>query len=168
MDCLKKTLTIICLLLLLYSCNPQSNSSIDRKNTIEDTISDKKTETADTSIGGLDKVADSLKREIGNRTSESNVFEELLGKWVFVKSFLGKGRSIDAPSFSILRRNIESAGYAYFVHFSNDEQDELLFKLNGSTLTYGDGYGTFEYDSSTGHLFVKISDISNAEYQRSN
>lgn len=63
---MKKSLTVICILLLLYSCNPQSNSSTDKKNTIGDTISDKK--TADTSIDGLDQVVDSLKREIGDRT----------------------------------------------------------------------------------------------------
>ncbi|HEY8784352.1 MAG TPA: hypothetical protein VIM16_22180 [Mucilaginibacter sp.] len=166
---MKILLTIICLLPFLYSCNSQPDSSADKKLAIGDTITDKKTDIADTTPVGLDGVVDSPKREIRSRTPELNIFEKLVGRWVFVKSFLGKGRSIDVPSFTIVRRNIESAGYAYFVHFSDDSQEYLLSKQDESTLTYGDyGYGTFEFDSSTGHLVVKISDISNAEYKKSN
>jgi len=59
------------------------------------------------------------------------------------------------------------------VRFSNVEQEYLLIKLNENTLVYGGNdygvfTGAFTYDTATGHLLLKISDISNAEYKKQN
>lgn len=160
---MKKLLIIIPLLTLVYACdlspnsNDTSRSAIDNKNTNQ-SISDT---TNDSAIH-------LLKTEVKNKNGGLNLFDTVLGKWIFMKRFIDKDRSIDALSFSIIRENVDSAGYAYFVHFSNDEQDELLTQQDDSTFTYGDnGYGTFVYDAHKGHLLVKISDISDAEYRKS-
>lgn len=145
---------MICLLLFLCSCDSQSDSSTSEKNSIVDST--------------LNKKNDSSTNEKVAKARQSDVFEDALGRWVFVKRFLAKERSFDAPSFTILKRKIESAGYAYFVHFE-DGQDELLLKMDDNKLTYGDNvFAIFEYDPSTDHLFVKIRETSDAEYKRSN
>jgi len=162
---MKRLPIIIIFMFLLFSCNQQSSSSDDKESTTADTVSKNGKDTTGTTASNPS--ADSLK-QIRKATLEPNIFERIVGRWVFVKSFLPEGRSIDASSFSIKRAQIESAGYAYFVRFSGDEQEWLLSEEDSNTVTYSDGYGTFKYNTSTDHLFVTISDISNAEYRRSN
>jgi len=155
---------IIISMFLLFSCSQQSNSSDDKELTATDTALKNGEGTTDTVVST--NHADSL-MQVGNTALKTNIFETIVGKWVFVKSFLPEGRSIDASSFIIKRAQIESTGYAYFVHFSGDQQEWLLSEQDPNTVTYSDGYGTFKYDPSNGHLIVSISDISNAEYRKS-
>ncbi len=158
--------TIASLLMLMMASCQQPNTSLDKENAIGDTVLNKKTDATETTSSGLNKAADSLKKEVNNRALGSNIFVKLVGRWVFVKSFLGEGRSIDATSFSIIRRNVESVGYAYFVRFPDSEQNWVLTEQDSNTVTYSDGYGIFAYDYHTGYLRVKISDISDSEYKK--
>src|ERR1700739_4950324 len=99
---MNKSLKFVPLLVFLYSCNTQPNASID----IKDSTTNKKNDAID-SIS-LDLKTNYIKKErIKQLRNESNIYEEVIGKWVFVKSFLDKDfDSFITPSFSIYRTNI--------------------------------------------------------------
>ena len=149
---------------LFFSCSQKSNSSDGGESLAVDTIS--KNSKDSTAANVTNKSPDSTKK-ISEVPSEFNIFERIVGRWAFVKSFLPKGQSIDDSSFSIRRVQIESAGYAYFVRFSGDEQEWLLAKDDYNTVSYSDGYGIFKFDDSTGHL-IFTGGMSNAEYRKVN
>ena len=99
---------------LFFSCSQNSNSSDGRESLVVDTISTNSKDSTATNVSS--NPPDSTKK-IDEVPSELNVFERIVGRWVFVKSFLPKGQSIDESSFSIRRVQIESAGNTYFVRF---------------------------------------------------
>lgn len=162
---MKISTKLLFLPLLICSCNthPNSTSGTQDSTTVTDTSGN----------GNSTLKVDTPKSESPSQTrNQSDVFESEVGSWVFVKSNLSKDYdSFISPSFNIYRTNIESAGYAYFVRFSNDEQENLLSKFDESTLVYGQDdngkyTGAFTYDPSSGHITVKIGDVSDAEYKR--